>query len=81
MRMRLGDQRCGNWDRCGRVRANEITLSGGARCSGRGRVQGDTHGDANAHVLILEDEIRGMKRADHWGRWHGYENLFKSIFH
>src|SRR5712691_12932411 len=38
------------WDRRGWVRASEITLSGAARCSGRGRARGGTHSNANAHA-------------------------------
>ena len=40
MRTRPGSWRCRNRDRRGRVRANKLTLSGAARCSGRGRAQG-----------------------------------------
>ena len=48
--MRPGVWQCGSRERRGWVRANKITLSGAARCSGRGRARGDTHGDANPHA-------------------------------
>jgi len=40
MRMRPGSWRCHNQDRHGRVRVNELTLSGATHCSGRERAQG-----------------------------------------
>ena len=50
MRMQPGMWRCGNRDHRRQVRASEITLSGGVRCSGRGRARGGTHSNANAHA-------------------------------
>ena len=40
----------GDWDRRGRVRASEITLSGAGRCSGRGRARAGSHSDAIVHA-------------------------------
>jgi len=50
MRTRPGDWRCGNRDCRGRVRTNEITLSRGARCSGRGRARGGAHTATRMHT-------------------------------
>jgi len=67
-------------DHHGRVGVSEMTLSGAAHCSGRGRARGGTHSDANAHAAgCLAMSQPGSLRMDsrewndpQWGRAQGH---------
>ena len=51
-----------NWEFCGRVRANKITLSGAGHCRGRGRTGGTPSGRECARIRVPGNSVRVQLR-------------------